>query len=62
MSIFQKAAIALARSPGAGRLMRATAAGSALASRFVGGATAGGGDRRAPARASRHPRLAVLSG
>ena len=41
MSIFQKAAIALARSPGAGRLMRATAAGSALASRFVGGATAG---------------------
>ena len=29
MSIFQKAAIALARSPGAGRLMRATAAGSA---------------------------------
>ena len=49
MSIFQKAAIALARSPGAGRLMRATAAGSALASRFVGGATPG--RRRRPPRA-----------
>ncbi|MFY3700642.1 proline dehydrogenase family protein [Achromobacter xylosoxidans] len=38
MSLFQKTAIALARSPGAGRAMRALATRSSLARRFVGGA------------------------
>ncbi|CAB3902260.1 proline dehydrogenase family protein [Achromobacter ruhlandii] len=38
MSLFQKTAIALARSPGAGRAMRALAARTSLARRFVGGA------------------------
>lgn len=38
MSIFQKATIALARSPAAGRAMRTMALRSALARRFVGGA------------------------
>ncbi|QVQ29023.1 proline dehydrogenase family protein [Achromobacter deleyi] len=38
MSIFQKATIALARSPVAGRAMRTMAARSTLARRFVGGA------------------------
>ncbi|MFP3745450.1 proline dehydrogenase family protein [Achromobacter sp. SIMBA_011] len=38
MSLFQKTAIALARSPGAGRAMRALAARTPLARRFVGGA------------------------
>ena len=62
MSIFQKAAIALARSPGRPP-HAATAAGSALASRFVGGATAGQAAATPRACASaRHPRLAVLSG
>ena len=38
MSMFQRTAIALARSPVAGRAMRALAARSSLAGRFVGGA------------------------
>ncbi|MFP3711708.1 proline dehydrogenase, partial [Paraburkholderia sp. SIMBA_009] len=38
MSLFQKTAIALARSPDAGRAMRALAARTPLARRFVGGA------------------------
>ncbi|MFD4840992.1 proline dehydrogenase family protein [Achromobacter sp. NPDC058515] len=38
MSIFQRTAIALARSPGVGRAMRTMAARSPLARRFVGGA------------------------
>ncbi|MFY3131975.1 proline dehydrogenase family protein [Achromobacter ruhlandii] len=38
MSLFQKTAIALARSPGTGRAMRALAARTSLARRFVGGA------------------------
>ncbi|NMU93427.1 proline dehydrogenase [Achromobacter ruhlandii] len=38
MSLFQKTAIALARSPGVGRAMRALAARTSLARRFVGGA------------------------
>ncbi len=38
MSMFQRTAIALARSPGVGRAMRAMAARTSLAARFVGGA------------------------
>ena len=38
MSLFQKTAIALARSPGVGRSMRALATRTSLARRFVGGA------------------------
>lgn len=38
MSLFQKTAIALARSPGIGRSMRALATRTSLARRFVGGA------------------------
>lgn len=38
MSLFQKSAIALARSPSVGRAMRALAASTSLARRFVGGA------------------------
>ncbi len=38
MSLFQKSAIALARSPGVGRAMRALSAHTPLARRFVGGA------------------------
>ncbi len=47
MSLFQKTAIALARSPGIGRSMRALAARTSLARRFVGGADIAGAVRTA---------------
>lgn len=47
MSLFQKTAIALARSPGIGRSMRALATRTSLARRFVGGADIAGAVRTA---------------
>ncbi|MDD7991841.1 hypothetical protein PVA98_21915, partial [Achromobacter xylosoxidans] len=56
MSLFQKTAIALARSPGAGRAMRALATRSSLARPGGGGAgLAAGGGAPPPPRAGGGP-------